>query len=695
MRMKCLLIMLFLVHASADSVLVSVQSQSQDEMDTLTAAVDAEVRDVHSGMRTTLGAIEATMSRVVDVDDPYFQAPVLSVPTWALLHDIAFDQDTSTWSFQYRSMRADPGTLNQFHRVLYMTKHGNMVQGDVGNKCLQDGVQLTGAGSCFEALMNDYTVPEALNEVDRDYLIYADTITSTQTTDSHSVSETITIQIPHTRVREGQDALAKLEEYSHPTLGPQRQWSFGIGVLFHGVGNNLIIFDSFHLIENSFEQVAISRSNSYSLARHVSFWTQQVQSDTSMRVAIIEYVISSGYTVQAVNSSLNGQAVTTDECTAMQTKLDSLSNKKCIYERTLCQPHVLVTTGSGTDGNTFIQYAIPLPDRASSPFQINSLLTLEEVATGREILSSLNFKTHNAPQDVCSNAATQTFDPTTHVSVNLYKGHGLVLQNLEDVYEVQNISDTAMGLPETLLTLVFSPKDSVADQYFADFPSENINLDELYISHALDSALLPDSLSNQITGSNEGRSTVTLDSTLLANCPIEDANLNYETAECVTTQDWGLTGKQLRPRSGGNEYFVRRVTGVADDVEWLRTNVFAQDSDAALAFFSNTEALVPSASRRARSQIYYIFPVYKWYDASPIGLKDTALVSFSWSVSKTSVQSRRLLSTASMTSVFNPPAVQKRRRSVRKVAEPVVKEEFMHAIQGVRRQGQKKKKSAL
>ena len=73
MRLFAVLCCAFLCSVSAESMLVSVQSQSQQDMDTITAAVDEDAHDPNGSMRMTLGAIEATMSRVVDVDSPYFQ----------------------------------------------------------------------------------------------------------------------------------------------------------------------------------------------------------------------------------------------------------------------------------------------------------------------------------------------------------------------------------------------------------------------------------------------------------------------------------------------------------------------------------------------------------------------------------------------------------------------------------------------
>ena len=644
-----ILLCTLLVIVYSENILVSVQSKSQQDMDLLTAKVDEDLQQAHGGLRQTLGAIEATMSRVVDVDSEYFVAPALSVPTWGMLQDIEFDNVTSTWTFVYNTMRAEPGTLNQFHRVLYMTKQGVAVNGDVDNECLQDGVDVT---TCLQYLQEHYTVPETLNSQDQDYLTFSSPdnsdIQTVITGEDTSLTQTVTITIPHTRVRNGQNALAKLEEYTHPTLGTQRQWTFGIGVLFHGVGSNMIIFDTFNLIENSFEQLAISRTNTYSLARHVSFWTERVQYDTSIRVATVEYFLSPGYEIESVSAMLNEGEVTTAECNDMQAKLDLLTSKECIYARTLCTPHVLLTGDTGD----LISYAIPLPERATGGFKVNTMLTLRDKDTGVEILSSLNFKTEAVPQDVCATAQMETFDPASHVAVGVYKGHSLEVVHIDGSFSIQNISDTAMGLPEALLTLVLAPKDDVADNYFLQFPDENINLDELYISHALqNSNLIPDSVNNTIVGLsdangvNSGRSVVQLDPTLLANCPMESV-VDYETAECVTTKDWSVSGGATRPKStGGNVYYVHRVNFQigGGDVQWLQDHSIFIDTTAATNFLASVEQLVPDATRRSDSQMYWIFPVYSWYDQSPIGLKDKALVSFAWSVSKAPVSSRRLL----------------------------------------------------
>lgn len=107
-------------------------------MDALTAQVDAQVEG--SGpARETLGvhgAIEATMSRVVDVDSRYLVTVPQSVPTLTLLGDVNFETEEQLWTLTYETMRADvSGQINDYKRELCMTKN-NLVQGDTRNPCL-------------------------------------------------------------------------------------------------------------------------------------------------------------------------------------------------------------------------------------------------------------------------------------------------------------------------------------------------------------------------------------------------------------------------------------------------------------------------------------------------------------------------------------------------------------------------------
>ena len=656
MLLRSLLLCALVCAISADSMLVTVQSQSQADMDAITAAVDDDAHDPNGSMRMTLGAIEATMSRVVDVDSPYFQAPVQAVPTWGLLQDVSYDRDTSIWTFKYNTMAKDPSsTLNQFHRVLYMTRQGGAKIGDTDNVCLDEAVDIN---TCFTELNTQYTVPESITDATRDYLIFHDSssgdkeIQTTVTVVPNSLMEEVVITIPHKRIREGATALAVSEQKTHAVEGVMTQWTFGIGVLFHGSGNNVVVFDRFNLIENNMDQMAMSVSNNYALARHAFFYTRRVADDHTIRVAIMNYELEPGYELQSITESVNGASVTTAQCAAMQAKIDALADKQCIVTHDLCTPQII----SSSTANGVIQSIssiIPIPADAGNEYALNTMFKVRKTGTTEDLLSTLNFKTSSV-EDVCAAPIVQAFTPAQHISVSLYQGYALNLQTIDGAFTIQN--STAMGMPETLLTLVLAPKDAAADTYFADFPSEHINLDDLYLSHAIDDAHLPSAVSNTITGTSNGRSQINLDPTLLAACPLE-TDIEYNTGiTCVTTRDWTQNGRQLdatqppRPKSSPTMYFVRRVTNSADDKTWLSENIFANDGATAQTFMDRTDALVQcdapcvSSTRRAASEIYWIWPIYQYADQSPIGLKDKTILSFAWSVSSTAPTSRRLLS---------------------------------------------------
>ena len=673
---SCFLMCVCLGLVVSNPILVTVQSKSQEEMDALTEAIDDAAEAGTGPARTTLGVIEATMSRVVDVDDPYVTEHVVSVPTWGMLKDIVYDTDSNIWTFEYETMRIDSSSsLNTFNRVLYFTKSTTQyVTGDTSNACLTVGVDI---GTCLTGLHTDYLMSQApdLQNPNQDYISWHDTafgvadpIKVTTSNIPNSLLQKIVIEIPHQRIR---NDLGRQAVYTHPTEGAQVSWTFGIGMLFHGVGSNVVLFENFNLIENSFQQVAISRTNSYALARYVTFWTNRVQQDHSIRVAHIEYVLEPGYEVQGVNASINNQVVSMTDCSSMQAQISGLANGgTCVTQKELCVPDLYEAMPSCVG---CVAYVIPLPVWASSPFKINTLITLKDTNTQAEVLTTLNFETSNM-QDVCTEAVHSTFDAIDHVAAQLYRGYALTPQIVQGSFTVQN--DTALGLPETLLTLILTPKDVEADNFFAEFPDQHINLDELYISHALISSLVEDigDIQNTVQGTGDGRSTLQVDADLLSTCPMETSSSFEwdETAQCVTTQDWSLTGSQVRPKSSptipGNNpmYFVHAINlqEVQDaTLTWLQTNIFAGSSAAASVFLQNTLSLFDAvpANRKANSKAYYIFPIYQWPDQSPIGLKDTSVVSFAWSVSQyvSSYGRRRLLQVPRIQPFQHPSNVKK------------------------------------
>jgi hypothetical protein len=286
---------------------------------------------------------------------------------------------------------------------------------------------------------------------------------------------------------------------------------------------------------------------------------------------------------------------------------------------------------------------------------VNTLLNTT-TPDGRTLLSTLNFETSHEPTEVCANAVAHEFSPSEHVSATVYRGQSLVPSVIEGSFTVENTS--AIGMPDALMTLVLAPRDEAAVAYFVEFPSEYINLDDLYMSHALDESVLPLELSNSMIGVADGRAQIVLDEDLLAACPLE-ISTEYDPSpessnKCVTTRDWTREGAQART-SSTHMYFVRRVTNSDGDRAWLQDNIFADDTASAAAFLEATVNIVPLENRVA-AQTYWVWPIFQWPGASPIGLKDTTVVSFAWSVSSAQPPAalRRLLGFA------EPPTVHER-----------------------------------
>ena len=89
--------------------------------------------------------------------------------------------------------------------------------------------------------------------------------------------------------------LARRETRASATFGEQTQYSFGVGMLFLLAGKNTILFDKFDLLENAHLQTQIAKSVSYSVAKHVSFFTEVVHSDIRVRLVSVEYMVEAGH----------------------------------------------------------------------------------------------------------------------------------------------------------------------------------------------------------------------------------------------------------------------------------------------------------------------------------------------------------------------------------------------------------------
>jgi hypothetical protein len=166
-----LLLACALLMTCAATPLITVQTHSKQHMLKLT---------VQDSQPRLLGAMEATQSSVVDVDNidallPSEITHVQSVPTLSLLDSLAFDNVTEEWSFTYETMTLDTSThgqINSYYRVLFFTHREHDVSAsNTANKCLQPGMDYH---ACLEYLRSDYVVlfdsPNASDNVPKDHL---------------------------------------------------------------------------------------------------------------------------------------------------------------------------------------------------------------------------------------------------------------------------------------------------------------------------------------------------------------------------------------------------------------------------------------------------------------------------------------------------------------------------------------------
>ena len=560
--------------------MLTEQTQSAEHMHAMTHP--------ESGQRQLM-TFEATQSSIVDVNGQYTATHVQALPTLSLLDNIAFDNETEMWSFSYETMAVDgshAGQINRYYRVLYLTRTGhNVGSSDTGNACLEVGTEYA---ECLESLRTNYVVLEddGADSIAKDRLQTNTPCAScfgiTATLESHafSATQTLRLSIPHLAIR---TALARPRNSSRPDSaayterGTQPALDFGIGLMFIArpdantaatPPNNLLIFDMFTVLENTFDHFAIMKETSYSVATHVAFWTAAAQSDALLRVVTIEYLLDLGHLLTDVKVAINNGSmaeggsmvpIAAADCAAMQALLDALPDARCLAQQPLCTP-VSIVDGSGPSLQTWATVVFPIPTwHTGGEFQFNTLL-LSNLSTahggrGMPALSSLNFFTDNAPRIACQASDMVAFDATRHVRAELYRGHMLVSEAIQGTFTVFN--DTSLSSAEAVVTLVLRPDDTAeALQYFQTYTDERLRLDELYMSHGKLQHTFPSSIANKAVGAGDGRTSLQLDGELASRCPQQSSP---ELGLCVTTKDWDLQGELQRP--GSSVYYVHQVTG--------------------------------------------------------------------------------------------------------------------------------------
>ena len=64
-----------------------------------------------------------------------------------------------------------------------------------------------------------------------------------------------------------------------------------MGVLFLLAGKNMILFDSFELVESAHAQALIEKAVSYSVATQVSFFSEVVKRNARICLVSVEYLV--------------------------------------------------------------------------------------------------------------------------------------------------------------------------------------------------------------------------------------------------------------------------------------------------------------------------------------------------------------------------------------------------------------------
>jgi hypothetical protein len=640
----------------------------------------------HNSQRNLLGALEATQSSVVDVENidslPYEVTHVQSVPTLTLLDSVNFDNVTEEWSFTYETMSLNAdnnGQINQYYRILYFTHPShNIVTSDTGNNCLLPG---TDYNSCLEHLRSDYVVlldnPNISDSLPRDRIettTWASSqvpgacelcaLNATVVNKDGSATQTLHLRIPHRIIR---NFLARHRNttssdiYSFTEIGAQVALDFGVGMMFLPLPetntnliptNNILVFDMFTILENTFQQLAITKRTAYSVATHVAFWTTVTYDNPLLRVVTIEYLLDSGHLLKDIKMSVNNGSmtaggtmlpITVDDCVAMQELINAMPSSLCLARQQLCTPVSVVDTTESIP-QTFVTVVFPIPTwHTGHTFQFNSLLfsnlTTADNGRGMISLSSLNFFSSHAPSVTCTPSEIVSFDATKHVRIELYRGHTLVAESISGTFSVFN--DTSLSLVEALVTIVLRPDDTAeALTYFEKYSDERLRLDEVYMSHSKISNILPSEITNTLQGSGSGRTSLALSQELLQNCPLLSSTQQLESIGfCTTTKDWDQQGRHVR--IGSHVYYVHQVLGTpeteADDLAWLANNVFGPSDMQSIRAFRTQVLTQPfdnplSSQRKPYASIYWIHPIFLWPNAGPIGLVDKTVISMAWSI---------------------------------------------------------------
>jgi hypothetical protein len=271
-----------------------------------------------------------------------------------------------------------------------------------------------------------------------------------------------------------------IEAYSFTQVGSQLALDFGVGMMFLPLPdvntaltppNNILVFDMFTVLENTFQQLAITKRTAYSVATHVAFWTSVAYDNPLLRVVTVEYLLDTGHVLEDIKMSVNNGSIpaggkmvpiSVQDCAGMQELIDAMPSSLCLVRQKLCTP-VSVVDRTGSVAQTFVTVVFPIPTwHTEATLQFNSMLfsnlTTVNDGKGMMALSTLNFFTSHAPRVSCTPSEIVAFDATQHVRMELYRGHTLVAETISGTFAVFN--DTSLSSVEALVTVVLRPDDT-------------------------------------------------------------------------------------------------------------------------------------------------------------------------------------------------------------------------------------------
>lgn len=643
------------------TTVVSVTSLSQEANNMLHGKLEEATQDQFAegsrGSRVVLGAIEATMSRVVDSDSAYVEEKVISVPVMARLSEMTFDVHSQKWTIRYETMKHNPNSLtNTFHRLVYLTKKNVAVAaGDTTNPVL--------TGGDIDDLKNKY-----VTDLNADFLhdhFINDQNVEMQVTDlgAHSLRQNLTITIKHDFLIQNlaKKSVSWAREYSNNLT----TWTFGIGMIFTNMesNNKMLMFDNFHLYEQNVAFFNVIAETRYSLAQHVEFYALSVP-DSSIRIAVFHFTLDTSKILDNyIMTAINGESLLQSKCQETQLLIDALDNPHCLITYEVCKPKITVL-----EKVTAVSYAIPILPGVTST---NLLLNLTDADSGLSLLSSLNFKLSTST-DVCQSDVVALHDPLQWVEVKLYPSVRTGLGNPRTISGgnaygnvVVDHTGSEITMPpaeimsQSLLTLSIGPKQSAEAQAYFASTTQHLNLDDLIMSHAIVDpdtgfAVLPPAPTKIQADSQTYRAGIDFREQLA--CPMETfVKPNPTNQKCVTTRDWNSDG--IVNRYSSENPFVYQA-GLANntvaDKNWLKWVFGVVDGNENIEIRDHIDLHIQQTMLLLlqHTKVFWVWPVYHW-ETSPINLKDQTLISFAWSVTSSQV-GRRLLSLPPIAAKWKP-----------------------------------------